>query len=102
MGLEIEQEYRYEGDDWWSWSVWVEGTDEELDGVKVVEWELHPTFPNPVRSVENRASKFRLDTGGWGTFTIVARLRMENGTVSKLTHDLELLYPDDEPGPVDP
>jgi transcription initiation factor IIF auxiliary subunit len=90
----IQQWERYEGGDWWTWAVWLEGRDEALDFVEFVEWALHPTFPNPVRRVRDRASKFRLETGGWGVFPIVARVQMKNGEQTKLHHYLELHYPD--------
>jgi len=95
--LTIQQMQRYEGDDWWTWAVWVDGPDEALDRIDFVEWTLHPTFPNPVRRVRDRDSKFRLETGGWGTFPILARVRMKEGTAErelKLRHELELSYPD--------
>jgi transcription initiation factor IIF auxiliary subunit len=45
--------------------VWIEGSDDALDLVDLVEWTLHPSFPSPVRKIRDRASKFRLETGGW-------------------------------------
>jgi transcription initiation factor IIF auxiliary subunit len=97
--IEIRQWERYDGDDWWTWAVWIDGPDEALDEVEFVEWKLHPTFPKPVRKTEDRQSKFRLETGGWGTFPIIARVQMSDGSQLKLKHDLELIYPDDSPAP---
>jgi hypothetical protein len=51
---------------------------------------LHPTFPEPVRLVTDRASGFRLTATGWGAFTIVAEVRGRDGTVQKLKHVLQL------------
>ena len=89
----IEQSQEYTGDDWWQWSVWVEGKDEDLNGIEFVEWTLHPTFPDPIRRSTDRNEKFRLDTGGWGTFPIRAKLHMKDGSDLKLSHSLELYYP---------
>jgi transcription initiation factor IIF auxiliary subunit len=86
----IEQHARYEGDNWWKWSVWIEGTDEALDRIEYVEWRLHPTFPNPIRKITDRSSRFRLDTSGWGTFRIIARIVLKDGTENRLLHDLVL------------
>jgi transcription initiation factor IIF auxiliary subunit len=91
--LAIEQWDEYKGDDWWSWAVWIEGTDDNLDLVDSVEWTLHPTFPNPIRKTSDRASMFRIDTGGWGVFQIRALVKMQDGSQIKLQHDLELFYP---------
>lgn len=92
----IGQSEHYEGDDWWTWAVWVEASDEALGQIDSVEWRLHPTFSNPVRRIRDRASKFRLETGGWGVFKIVALVRLTNGEEVKLGHNLKLHYPDGE------
>ena len=92
--LTIEQCEKYEGDDWWKWAVWIEGRDEALDLIDFVEWTLHPTFPNPIRRIHDRASKFRLETGGWGVFEIRARVQRKDGSQTMLRHFLELHYPD--------
>jgi transcription initiation factor IIF auxiliary subunit len=97
--MEIRQSQSYVGNDWWNWSVWIEGADEELDAVSYVEWRLHPTFPEPVRTVNLRQSKFRLDTGGWGTFMIHAVVYMKSGDSQRLRHQLELHYPDSTTAP---
>jgi len=52
MALTIRQETQYRGNDRWQWSVWLDGTPEELDDVDHVMYVLHHTSPNPVgRSV---------------------------------------------------
>jgi transcription initiation factor IIF auxiliary subunit len=90
----IQQWEKYEGDDWWKWAVWIEGRDEALDLIDFVEWTLHPSFSNPIRKIYKRKSKFRLETGGWGVFQIVARVQMKDGVQTKLRHYLKLHYPD--------
>ena len=97
MALSIQQEARYLDHDYWKWSVWLEGAPEELDDVERVVYILHPTFHDPVREVRDRATKFRLDTAGWGTFTIRAKAIHRDGRETALRHDLVLLYPDGTP-----
>ena len=94
MSLKVAQDSAYQGDDWWKWSIWIDGSNRELDQVKEVSYTLHPTFPNPVRTIADRSSKFRLKTSGWGVFTIRAKVTKKNGEEVKLKHQLELLYPD--------
>ena len=94
MALEIAQNYEYVGNDRWDWSVWLDGDDAELDAVEAVEYHLHPTFPDPVREVKNRNTRFRLDCSGWGVFELNARARLTDGSVVHLTHMLELFYPE--------
>lgn len=97
MSLRIEQGFRYQGDDRWKWWVWIDGPETELDGVEKVVYTLHPTFPNPVRTVTDRRSKFRLEAVGWGVFRIHAQAHFRNGSRKALHHDLELLYDDGTP-----
>src|SRR5579864_7608329 len=94
MSLQIRQGFEYQGDDWWRWWVWIDGPDEALDRVDHVVYTLHPTFPNPVRTVGDRASGFRLKATGWGAFKIRAKVHFKNNSIESLSHDLELLYPD--------
>ena len=91
--MRIQQSEKYVGDNWWNWSVWIEGTSEEIEAVTSVEWQLHPTFANPIRRVTNKATNFRLDTSGWGVFPIHASVHLKNGNIEKLRHYLELHYP---------
>lgn len=92
--MRISQDERYAGKDWWTWSVWIEASNDDLANVEKVIWHLHPTFKDPVRVQTNRAEKFRLNTAGWGTFRIRADVIMNDETSAKLYHELELHYPD--------
>jgi transcription initiation factor IIF auxiliary subunit len=110
MSVKIEQGSSYEGDrssataptrsgivDYWKWWVWIEGPDSELDQIDHVVYTLHRTFPNPVRTISDRASKFALKTAGWGVFRIHAKVVYKDGRESRLSHDLVLTYPDGTP-----
>lgn len=90
----LEQQFKYEGDDWWSWSIWVEGSDQDLDKVKHVVYTLHSTFRNPVRTITSRKTKFKLESEGWGVFTIYATVTLKNGKDVYLQHELYLEYED--------
>lgn len=92
--LRVEQSEKYEGDDWWSWSVWLEGPKPELDAVDLVEYTLHSTFREPVRTIKTRRNGFKLDTEGWGVFPIYVRVCNRDGSVIRLKHQLKLTYPD--------
>ena len=93
MSLLIRQTASYVGnddEDRWSWSVWIDGPDAELDQVEWVEWILHDTFPNPIVRVTQRQSKFRLNTDGWGEFEINAYVMAKDGRRQHLKHWLRL------------
>jgi transcription initiation factor IIF auxiliary subunit len=96
--MDIKQDEQYLGDsvgkDWWKWSVKLEGAPDELGKVDYVEYTLHPTFPEPVRYVDERESDFRLEAEGWGGFTIYANVVFKDGTQKQLEHELNLYYPD--------
>ena len=74
MSLEIRQTATYLGKERWEWSVWVDGPSEELDSIDHVTYILHSTFNDPVRTINDRSTNFRLTTSGWGTFTIGAKI----------------------------
>jgi len=90
MNLEIRQEVTPHDEGWWDWAVWLEGPLNELDEVEYVEYILHPTFPNPVKKISNRATNFRLNARGWGEFNIQVRVHLENEEIIRLEHWLEL------------
>lgn len=94
MKLTIAQDQKYVEGGCWEWSVWVEGTEADLDEIVEVVYKLHPTFPKPLRTVGNRATKFKLESEGWGVFPIHVKVVLKNGEPLKLKHDLELFYPD--------
>lgn len=94
--MQIAQSEKYKDNDWWDWAVWIDGTDEELNTIKDVVYTLHPTFYDPVRKVSNRRSKFKLETSGWGTFTIRANVVLKDGKNLPLKHELSLHYPTGE------
>jgi hypothetical protein len=90
MNLKIQQEVTPHDESWWDWAVWLDGSTDELDEVEYVEYILHPTFPNPVQKINDRATNFRLIRRGWGEFNIQARVHLENKEIIHLEHWLEL------------
>lgn len=93
--ITTRQKADYRGNEWWNWAVWIDGSSAELDAIERVTWQLHPTFPNPDRVVTDRASQFRLESAGWGEFTLRAVVAKKNGEQQELVHELVLEYPDD-------
>jgi len=94
MSLKIKQEATYAASDWWKWSVWLDGTAKELDQVDHVVYTLHPTFPTPIRRVDDRESSFRLESAGWGEFEIYLSIFLKDGRTRKRKHWLRLRYPE--------
>jgi transcription initiation factor IIF auxiliary subunit len=94
MNLTVAQDQKYEGKDSWEWSVWIEGSDDDLDQIQEVTYKLHPSFPKPLRTTDDRSTKFKLESEGWGVFPIKVKVLLKNKEVVKLKHDLKLFYPD--------
>ena len=97
MAVALTQDATYAGGDRWEWSVSLDGPAQELDSIDHVTYVLHPTFHNPVREIRDRSTNFRLETSGWGTFTIHAKAAYKDGRDVALQHDLVLVYPDGTP-----
>jgi hypothetical protein len=96
MALQIKQESKYKGSKgsgWWEWSVWVDGSPAELSKIKSVTYRLHETFPQPIQVKKNRKEKFRLDSWGWGEFTIFVNIDTGEGKAITKRHYLTLEVP---------
>lgn len=80
----------------WEWTVFVQAPPQVLDGIRIVEYTLHPTFPNPVRKV-NRIGDPRFPFGhttiGWGTFEISIKVIFRNEEIRHLKHMLTFEAP---------
>jgi hypothetical protein len=96
MRISIKQKATSEKDNWWRWSVWIEGDSAALNRIEYVEYTLHPSFPQPVRRIDDRSSKFRLDSEGWGEFLIRAQVVHKDGSKKSLKRWLELKSPAEE------
>jgi transcription initiation factor IIF auxiliary subunit len=91
--MKIAQSYEYQGDNWWQWAAWIDARPQQLEAIQSVTYTLHPSFRNPIRKITDRQSKFRIDSEGWGSFVLVARIELQSGETKLLKHELELYYP---------
>lgn len=64
---------RYEHD-WYDWCVFASGDEAELQHVRSVEYTLHPSFPDPVRTMSDRDHRFAVMSNGWGSFRMKIRI----------------------------
>lgn len=93
MTLQIAQDAAPEDESHWRWSVWLDGSADDLDQVTEVVWKLHSTFNKPIRRVTSRSTQFRLDASGWGEFEIVAHVERRSTWPLLLRHWLRLEDP---------
>jgi galactokinase len=91
LTLKIAQDSNQTRPDYWKWSAWIDGAEEELDAIEQVTWLLHPTFVDPVRTSTSRSTNFRLETAGWGEFQLKTKVKLKAGNVQDLTHWVRLV-----------
>lgn len=93
MPLRIRNKWNYKGEDWWEWEAFIDDDGSgELNDIEYVEYVLHPTFLDPIRTITDKKSKFLLETSGWGTFNLKAFVYKKDGEKIKLQHEIELEY----------
>jgi transcription initiation factor IIF auxiliary subunit len=80
---------KYLGNRRWSWNVWLEGPADSISEIVSVKYFLHPTFTNPIHTVTDKSSKFKLSGSGWGEFNIKAEVLTDGGNTVTLNHWLE-------------
>lgn len=74
-----------------------------LEQIEQVQYDLHPTFVNPVRQSTNRDSGFAIDMWTWGEFELLATARFLDGHTEDVPYDLQFSgeLPADEDSYVD-
>ncbi len=95
LKLKLKNDWDMAKEDWWRWSVFLDDDGSgDLEKVDYVDYVLHPTFPNPRRTIRKSATNIncKLSTSGWGTFQIQAWVHPKEGEKFKLEHDLVLQY----------
>jgi len=91
--LNLENTSLYIGNGRWEWTLYVTGNPKVLNDIKCVEYQLHPTFPNPVQTVCQAGAPdkaFALNGSGWGEFNVQATVKLARGSPLKLSHWLKL------------
>lgn len=75
---------------WYEWCVFVDDSAEVINTIRAVEYTLHPSFPDPIRLVEDKASRFALFSAGWGGFSIKIRVIFIDDSSLSTTYFLRL------------
>ena len=75
---------------YFKWAIWIEPGTSQLSEIASVEYLLHPTFKNRLRMVTDAATKFRLESKGWGEFLVEITIVKKNNEQLRLTHWLTL------------
>lgn len=86
----------YVGNGRWDWTVFIQASPQVLKEIACVEYELHPSYPKPVRKVcrlGDQRHPFGHTTNGWGEFEIKIKVMFKSGDVRSLRHRLSLATP---------
>jgi transcription initiation factor IIF auxiliary subunit len=81
---------RRQGLKYYDWKVFVDADPDTLQRIDSVTYILDPTFPDPVRTVNDQSTKFALATKGWGEFEIRAQIRYKDGSSDSTSYRLDL------------
>ncbi len=76
--------------------IYVAGSANALNHIKDVVYELHPTFSNRFRKMDNKASNFGMGIYVWGMFEVKAVVTFSDGSTRSLSRYLSF---DDQPLP---
>ncbi len=80
----------------WKWTIFIQASPQVIDDIGIVEYTLHPTFPNPVQKVDSEGDSrfpYGFSTEGWGTFEISIKVIFTKGGVRHLKHMLTFEAP---------
>ena len=76
--------------------IFVDSSPEELHEIKLVEYQLLPSFPRPKRRSFDRESRFAIEIWTWGMFEIDVNVHLRSGERRELTHDVDYDPPADD------
>lgn len=74
----------------YAWCVFLDEPKSVLDDVIAVEYILHPTFPDPIRRISDRAHCFALESEAWGGFGIEIRIFLSGGEIERARYYIKL------------
>jgi transcription initiation factor IIF auxiliary subunit len=81
--MKLVNTYKSLGGGSYSWTVSIEGTNQELSQIKYVTYLLHETFSNR-RIIGRRVSNnFARTLRGWGEFLLKAEATMKDGDIKQ-------------------
>ncbi len=78
---------------WYYWEIFLDVPEQILSQIKNVTYTLHPTFRNPVITIDRPDGGFRLKSRGWGEFRVKVEIRPKDGPTMTKYHWLKLAGP---------
>ncbi len=76
--------------DYYKWEIWVEDGDRSISEIDRVEYLLHSTFRNRLRTGKAETENFRIKSSGWGEFSVGITIFLKSGEELQTSHWLTL------------
>ena len=74
----------------WDWTIYLDANQQTLSKIEYVEYTLHKTFRNRIKTTSNSQNNFALKSNGWGEFDIKVKVFFKDGKIRNLSHWLQL------------
>jgi hypothetical protein len=55
----------------------IQAPDSVLDRIEYVRYHLHPSYPNPIQTMTDRNTRFKLKELAWGEYTLRAEVKVK-------------------------
>ena len=88
--MKVENTYQKKRDDWYTWTISIQGSAQELSQIKKVTYMLHETFPNRQIVSTNPANNFARTVSGWGEFLVRVEITMKHAEKKTSEYWLDL------------
>lgn len=69
--------------------VYVQASPEEMALIKEVTYYLHPSFPDPVMTIQDPSTNYGIGLFVWGQFELTALIRFKDGSEKTIQHQLD-------------
>tara|TARA_R110001583_G_scaffold7501_4_gene37143 strand:- start:95 stop:448 length:354 start_codon:yes stop_codon:yes gene_type:complete len=90
------KKFKEDGREQFHVGIWVDGSEEELDQVERVEYLLHPTFKNRLRTSRARSNGFSITFWAWGTFNVEVTIYKTNKKNESFEYPMTFDLPADD------
>ena len=88
--MKVVNTYEELQENWYSWTVSIQGTDQELSQIKYVTYLLHESFPSSEIVGTDAKNNFARTLAGWGEFLLRAEAVMKSGEIKSAELWLDL------------
>jgi tetratricopeptide (TPR) repeat protein len=75
---------------WYNWEIYLDAPKSVLSSIDDVEYNLHPSFKDPIRRINDPKNGFVLKSNGWGEFKVKVKIKLKNGETITKYHWLNL------------